>query len=157
MQSNTALRQGSFLLVVTGFGLVGYGVSFVYSVYFGSGFELGVNALGGVSRADLAVTNPAMLDYMDHLHIGLAGLLIGVGIAIATLAWYGVRQGQAWALGLVALITFLALLTNFQVHFDRAFTYDWLVHLAPSVLATALAIVGVLRAYQGLGSVRVSS
>jgi len=135
---------------VTGVGLVGYGLTFVYSTYFGTGFELSVTTLGGMSRAELAATNPEMLHYMDHLHIGPGGLLAALGFAIVALAWYGVQEGHQWALTTIFVIAVIALATNFVVYFDPGFGYDWLVHIAPSVLMTALVIGGVGWAYQGL-------
>ena len=144
------LRQGALVIAVTGIGLVGYGLTFLYSTYFGTGFELGVTTLGGTSRAELAATNPEMLHYMDHLHIGLGGLLAALGIAIVALAWYGIREGNQWALSTTLVIAVIALVTNFVVHFDPGFGYDWLVHIAPSILMTVLVIGGVGWAYQGL-------
>ena len=132
------LRQGARVIAVTGIGLVG------------TGFELGVTTLGGVTRAELAATNPEMLHYMDHLHIGLGGLLAALGIAIVALAWYGIRDGDRWALATTLAIALIALATNFVVHFDPGFGYDWLVHIAPSILVTVLVISGVGWAYQGL-------
>jgi hypothetical protein len=144
------LRQGARVIAVTGIGLVGYGLTFLYSTYFGTGFELGVATLGGTSRAELAATNPEMLHYMDHLHVGLGGLLVALGIAIVALAWCGIQEGHQWALTTTLVIAVVALATNFVVHFDPGFGYDWLVHIAPSILVTVLVIGGVGWAYQGL-------
>ena len=144
------LRQGARVIAVTGVGLVGYGLTLLYSVYFGTEFELGVTTLGGTTRAELAATNPEILHYMDHLQVGLGGLLAVVGIAIIALAWYGIQEGHRWALMTTLLIAVIALVTNFVVHFDPGFGYDWFVHVGPSILVTVLVLGGVVWAYQGL-------
>jgi hypothetical protein len=150
MSAASELRQGAGLVAVTGFGIIGYGLSFLYAVYAGTGFELGVKSLGGVTRADLAASNPELLHYMDHLHVGLGGLLIALGAALTMLGWYGIRAGYRWAVTACLVVALIALSTNFLVHYRPGFGYDWLVHIAPSVLVTLLVLVGVARAYQGV-------
>lgn len=144
------LRQGAILIAVTGFGIIGYGLTFVYSAYLGSEFELGVDTLGGVTRAELASSNPEMLQYMDHLHVGLGGLLVALGITLIALGWYGIRSGYRWAVVTSLAIALIALVTNFFVHYDPGFGYDWAIHMGPSVLVTLLVLIGGARAYQGL-------
>jgi hypothetical protein len=153
MTENPKLRQGALLIAVTGVGLVGYGLTFLYATYFGSGFELGVDTLGGVTRADLAASNPELLHYLDHLHVGLGGLLVALGVGIVALSWYGIREGRRWTLSTTFAIAAIALATNFLVHFDPGFGYDWLVHVAPSVLVTLLVLGGLAWAYRGLRKV----
>jgi hypothetical protein len=150
MSTASELRQGAVLVAITGFGVVGYGLSFLYAAYVGTGFEVGVDSLGGVTRADLAASNPEMLHYVDHLHVGLGGLLIALGATLAMLGWYGIRAGYRWAVTTCLVVALIALSTNFLVHYRPGFGYDWLVHIAPSVLVTLLVLVGVARAYQGV-------
>jgi len=152
MSTDPKLRQGAILIAVTGFGIVGYGLTFLYSAYLGTEFELGVDTLGGVTRTDLAASNPEMLHYMDHLHVGLGGLLVALGIALIALGWYGVQRGSRWAVATSLGIALIALVTNFLVHYHPGFGYDWVIHIAPSLLVTLLVLVGGARAYQGLQS-----
>jgi hypothetical protein len=144
------LRQGATLIAVTGVGVVGYGLTFLYAAYLGPEFELGVGVLGGVTKAELAASNPEMLHYMNHLHVGLGGLLVALGVALVALGRYGVRRGSRWAVTTSLVIALTALSTNFLVHYDPGFGYDWLTHVAPSVLVTVLVLAGVARATQGL-------
>jgi hypothetical protein len=153
MSTDPRLRQGATLIAVTGFGVVGYGLTFLYSAYLGTAFELGVDSLGGVTRAELAASNPEMLQYMDHLHVGLGGLLVALGIALVALGRYGIRRGYRWAVVTSLVIALTALVTNFLVHYRPGFGYDWAIHIAPSVLVTLLVLVGGVRAYQGLPSI----
>jgi len=153
MSTDPKLQQGAILIAVTGFGIIGYGLTFLYSAYLGTEFELGVDTLGGVTRAELATTNPEMLHYMDHLHVGLGGLLVALGITLVALGWYGVQGGYRWAVVTSLVIALTALATNFLVHYHPGFGYDWMIHIAPSVLVTLLVLIGGTRAYQGLPSI----
>jgi hypothetical protein len=153
MNTDPRLRQGAILIAVTGFGIVGYGLTFLYSAYLGTEFELGVDTLGGVTRADLAASNPEILRYMDHLHVGLGGLLVALGITLIALGWYGVQRGYRWAVTTSLGIALIALVTNVLVHYHPGFGYDWVIHIAPSLLVTFLVLVGGVRAYQGLQSI----
>jgi hypothetical protein len=150
MADPSKLRQGSSLIAVTGLGLVGYSVTFLYVAYFGPGFELGVETLGGVTRAELAASNPAVLHYIDHFHVGFGAVLGALGISIAALAWYGIRNGYRWAFNTTLGIATIALVANFAIHYDAGFNYDFMIHIAPSLLITVLVVVGLGRAYQGL-------
>jgi hypothetical protein len=147
---SSQVRQGGLVVAVTGILLIGYGLTFLYVAYFGTEFELGVATLDGVTRAELATTSPELLQYIDHLHIGLGGLLAALGIAIAGLAWYGIRRGQPWTLSATFVIAVIALATNFIVHFQPGFEYDWLIHIAPSVGVTLAVLGGIAWAYQGI-------
>lgn len=153
MSTESKLRQGARLIAVTGFGIVGYGMTFLYTAYLGTEFELGVDTLGGLTRTDLAANNPEMLQYMDHLHVGLGGLLVALGITLIALGWYRVQNGYRWAVATSLGIALIALATNFLVHYQSGFGYDWVIHIAPSLLVTLLVLVGGVRAYQGLQSI----
>ena len=117
MTTEPKLRQGALLIALTGVGIIGYGLTFLYTAYLGTAFELGVAALGGVTRADLASSNPAMLQYMDHLHVGLGGLLVALGLTLIALGRYGIRDGDRWAVTTSLVIGVVALATNFLVHY----------------------------------------
>jgi hypothetical protein len=150
MTAEGKLRQGAMLVAGTGVAIVGYGLTFLYTTYAGSEFELGVAALDGASRAELAASNPEVLHYMDHLHFGLGGLLVALGGGLVALGWYGVRSGQPWSIRTSLGVALIALATNVLVHFEPGFGYDWVIHLLPSLLVTLLVLLGVGRAYQGV-------
>ena len=54
---------------------------------------MGVETLNGVTRANLNAINPAIVHYIGHVHVALAGFIAATGIAVAALSWYGVRRG----------------------------------------------------------------
>ncbi|NEU56784.1 hypothetical protein [Halorussus sp. MSC15.2] len=152
-ETDAGLRNGVRLMSLAGLGFVGYGVVFLYRTFFGTGFELGVDTLGGVTRADLASSNPEMLHYINHLHVAVSGLLVGVGIGVAALAWYGVRSGQSWAWATAVVVPVVSLGFALPMHYFELFGHDWLTHLGPIYVATLLFVVGAVLSYRGVKSV----
>ncbi|MFC4449863.1 hypothetical protein [Halorussus aquaticus] len=149
-EADARLRNGVRLMALAGLGFVGYGAVFLYRTFFGSGFELGVETLGGVTRADLAASNPEMLHYINHLHVAVSGLLIGAGIGVAALAWYGVQSGQLWAWATAVVVPVVSLAFALPMHYFELFGHDWLTHLGPIYVATLLFVVGAGLSYRSV-------
>ncbi|MEF8859495.1 MAG: hypothetical protein V5A38_11310 [Halolamina sp.] len=135
-------------MTIAGVAFVGYGVAFLVLNFVGSGFEIGVSQLGGMTPGDL---HPAVAYYISHLHVATAAFIISTGIAVASLSWFGVRQRLtwAWATAIVAAVVGLALALPMHWTGD-AFAHDWLTHLGPIYLATLIFVVGAVLAYQGM-------
>lgn len=150
LEASTDLRNGAVLMAAAGLGFVGYGVIFLYRTFFGTGFELGVETIGGVTRADLAASNPEMLHYINHLHVAVSGLLIGAGIGVVALAWYGVRSGQLWAWATAVAIPVVSLAIALPMHYFDFFAHDWVTHLGPIYLAVVVFVVGAALAYRSI-------
>ncbi|QIO24719.1 hypothetical protein [Haloarcula sp. JP-L23] len=148
VQFESHVRNGAVLMALAGIAFVGYGVVFLVLNFVGSGFELGVSTLAGMTSADL---DPAVAYYISHLHVATAAFIISTGIAITGLSWYGVRQRLtwAWATAIVAAVVGLALALPMHWTGD-AFAHDWLTHLGPIYLATIVFILGVTLSYRGL-------
>jgi uncharacterized protein YacL len=144
------LRTGSLLMALAGAAFIGYGAVFLALNFVGSGFELGVSTLDGMTKADL---NPTVAYYISHLHVATAAFIISTGIAVTALSWYGVRQRLtwAWATAVVAAVVGLALALPMHYTAD-AFSHDWVTHLGPIYLATIVFVVGVVMAYRGLNT-----
>src|SRR5438034_6408086 len=94
---NPGLKQGAILMVIAALAFIGYAVVFLVRNFSGTGFELGVDTLNGVTRDQLNALNPAIVHYIGHLHVATAGFIAGTGIAVAALSWYGVARGEMWA------------------------------------------------------------
>ncbi|RXK50610.1 hypothetical protein [Halorientalis pallida] len=148
--TGTKLGTGAGLMTLAGLAFVGYGVVFFFRTFFGSGFELGVDTLGGVTAGELAAANPAIASYIDHLHVAVSGLLIAAGIGVAALAWYGVRSGQVWAWATAIVMPVVALGFALPMHYFDLFAHDWVSHLGPLYLATGVFLVGVVLSGLGL-------
>ena len=61
------------------------------------------NALLGGPTADLLEASPALAKLRTMLLTMIGGLLVTAGILVLTITWFGLRQGQGWALGALAL------------------------------------------------------
>ncbi|OYR38482.1 hypothetical protein DJ82_06045 [Halorubrum sp. Ib24] len=148
VQFESQVRKGAALMALAGIAFVGYGVVFLVLNFVGSGFELGVSTLAGMTAADL---DPTVAYYISHLHVATAAFIISTGIAVAGLSWYGVRQGRtwAWATAIVSAVVGLALALPMHWTGD-AFAHDWVTHLGPIYLATIIFIVGVVLSYRGV-------
>lgn len=137
-----SLRIGSLLMALAGVAFVGYGVAFLWRNFFGSGFELGVGTIGGFTRAELAAQYPEIVSYISHLHVAVAGFIIATGIAVAALAWYGVRGGMLWAWATAVVAAVVGLAIALPMHYVDLFAHDWVSHLAPIYLATLVFVLG---------------
>jgi hypothetical protein len=72
--------------------------------------------LNGVTPQQLDGLNPAIMGYITHLHVAIAGFIAATAIAAGGLAWYGVRDG----------------------HYMGHFNYDWMSHLGPIYVGTII-------------------
>ncbi|MDF9746742.1 hypothetical protein [Natrinema salsiterrestre] len=145
-------RIGSLLMAFAGVAFVGYGVVFLARTFFGTGFELGVATLNGVTPADLDAIDPAIMHYINHLHVATAAFIIATGIAITALAWYGVRSGQLWAWATAIVAAVIGLAIALPMHYADLFAHDWVTHLGPIYLATIVFVVGAALSYRGIRS-----
>jgi len=150
MPEKPQLQRSSLLMAISGVAFIGYGVVFLIWNFAGGGFELGVETLNGVTRAELSAIDPGIVHYISHLHVATAAFIISTGAAVTGLTWYGVRRGYlwAWVTALIAAVVGLAL--ALPMHWLDLFAYEWLTHLGPIYLATIVFVVGAVWALQGL-------
>jgi uncharacterized protein YacL len=146
LESN--LRTGSFLMALAGVAFIGYGVVFLVLNFVGSGFEIGVSTLGGMTPADL---NPTVAYYISHLHVATAAFIISTGIAVTALSWFGIRQRLTWAWATAVVTAVVGLVLALPMHYTAdAFSHNWITHLGPVYIATFVFVVGAVLSYRGL-------
>lgn len=155
MVENASLRKGARLMAIAGIAFIGYGVVFLIRTFLGSGFELGVDTINGVTRADLNAFEPGVLHYISHLHVATAAFIISTGIAVTGLAWLGVRRGQFWAWATAVAAPVVGLAAALPMHYMDLFSHDWLTHLGPIYLATIVFVAGALIALRQILPVRI--
>jgi hypothetical protein len=147
---NTELNRGAILMSLAGLAFIGYAAVFLLRNFSGSGFELGVETLNGVTRAQLDAVNPAILHYIGHLHVATAGFIAATGVAVTALSWYGVRRGEWWAWIAAVIAPVVGLAIALPYHFTGTFEFDWVAHLGPIYLATAVFVAGALIALRAM-------
>lgn len=152
MTDRSNLDRGALLMAVGGVAFVGYGLLFLALNFFGSGFELGVSSLNGVSRGDLEAFEPGVLHYIGHLHVATAAFIVSTGIAVTALAWSGVRRGATWAWNAAVASAVTGLAIALPMHWLDLFAHNWLLHLGPVYLAAAVFVVGAAQARRDLST-----
>lgn len=147
---NPSLRSGAIVMLIGALSFIGYAVVFFFRNFTGTGFELGVETINGVTRADLNALNPAIVYYIGHLHVATAGFIAATGIAVAALAWYGVRRGEWWAWVTAVVAPVVGLVVALPMHYFDLFSLNHATHLGPIYLGTAVFVIGALLALRGL-------
>ncbi|MBI4082368.1 MAG: hypothetical protein HY423_07125 [Candidatus Lambdaproteobacteria bacterium] len=144
------LQQGAVLMVIAALAFIGYAVVFLIRNFTGTGFELGVETLNGVTRDNLNALNPAIVHYIGHLHVATAGFIAATGIAVGALSWYGVRRGEWWAWIAAVITPVVGLAVALPYHYTGTFQHDWVTHLGPIYVATLVFVVGALLALRAM-------
>lgn len=146
MKTQTGLTLGAGLMLIGSLVFIGYAVVFLLRNFTGSGFELGVSTLNGVTPDNLNALNPAIMHYIGHLHVATAGFIAATGIAVAGLSWYGVRRGEWWAWIAAVVSPVVGLVVALPYHYTGTFEFNWVTHLGPIYVATLVFVVGALLA-----------
>ena len=138
---DSRLRLGSAIMALGGLGFVGYGVIFFVRNFTDSFLELGI----GPDQVDVGKTqihdfSPELEHYISHLHIAVSGFIAAAGIAVAALAWYGVRRGEWWAWVAAVVVPVFGLAVALPAHYPWGF--DTIGHLGLIYADTLLFVVG---------------
>lgn len=145
----SVLRVGSGLMALAGLGFIGYGIIFFIRNFTDSFLELGIGSNEvGVGKDQITQFSPELYHYIGHLHIAVAGFIAATGLAVACLAWFGVRAGYLWAWVAAVAAPVLGLAVALPAHYPNNF--DTIGHLGLVYLATAIFVVGALMALRTL-------
>ena len=148
------LTRGAAIMAIAGIGFVGYGLLFFVQNFTGF-LELGIShAEVDVGRTEIEAFSPSLAHYLSHLHIALAGFIAAAGIAVAALAWFGVRRGQLWAWVTAVAVPVFALAVALPAHYP--YNFDTAGHLGLIYADTALFTVGAVLALAGLQARRAT-
>jgi hypothetical protein len=150
MSREQSLRNGAALMVLGALVLFVDAVVFFFRAFAGSGFEVGVETLKGVTPQQLNDLNPAIMGYIRHLHAAVAGFGTATAIAAGGLAWYGVRNGLWWTWILGVIVPVVALAMALPLHYMGYFNYDWVSHLGPIYIGMIIYVLGAVVALIGL-------
>jgi hypothetical protein len=150
MSREHSLTYGAGLMVLGALIFLVYAIVFLFRAFTSSGFELGVETLNGITQQQLDALNPAIMGYMTHLHVAIAGFIAATAIAAGGLAWYGVRDGLWWAWIFAVIVPVVGLAVALPMHYMGHFNYDWVGHLGSIYLGTVIYILGAVVALVGL-------
>jgi hypothetical protein len=147
--ADSRLRWGSGIMAVAGLGFVGYAVLFFVRNFTDSFLELGIghNEVN-VGKDEIQAFSPQLYDYISHLHIAVSGFIAATGLAVAALAWFGVRRRLMWAWVTAVAAPVLGLAVALPAHYPNDF--DTAGHLGLIYADTALFVVGALLALASL-------
>jgi hypothetical protein len=148
------LVRGAAIMAVAGVGFVGYGLLFFVQNFTGF-LELGIShAEVDVGKAEIEAFSPSLAHYLSHLHIALSGFIAACGLAVAALAWFGVRRGQPWAWVTAVIVPVLALAVALPAHYP--YNLDTIGHLGLIYADTVLFCAGAALALAGLQTRRAT-
>jgi hypothetical protein len=147
---NSQTQRGAVTMVVGALIFLVYAIAFLFRAFSGTGFELGVATINGVTQAQLNQLNPAVVAYITHLHVATAGFIAATAVAALGLSWYGVRAGARWAWITAVISPVVGLAVALPLHYTGAFEHDWVSHLGPIYLGTLIYVVGALMALAGM-------
>jgi hypothetical protein len=146
---NRDLRIGSGLMTLAGISFIGYAAIFFVHNFTDSFLELGIGANEvNVGKDEILQFSPELYHYIGHLHVALSGFIAATGIAVAALAWFGVRRGLMWAWSTAVAVPVVALIVAVPAHYPN--DLDTLGHLGLVYLVLAILIAGALVSLRAL-------
>lgn len=143
------VRTGAAVMTAAAVGFIGYAVIFFVRNFTDAFLELGITAEEvSVGKEEIIAFSPSLFHYIGHLHIAVSGFIAATGLAVAALAWFGVRRGQLWAWVTAVAAPVLALAVALPAHYPNDF--DTITHLGLIYLATIVFVVGALMSLPGV-------
>jgi hypothetical protein len=148
-EESTALKAGVGLMTFAAVAFVGYAVIFFVRNFTGDFLELGIGPDQVASGKDeIKAFDNDLYHYISHLHIAVSGFIAATGLAVAALAWYGVRRRQMWAWVAAVAAPVLGLAVALPAHYPWGF--DTIGHLGLIYLATGIFVVGAALSLKAL-------
>jgi hypothetical protein len=135
-------------VAAAGVGLIGYGIMFLVRNFTGF-IELGLTpAHVGGTPEQIQAFSPHLYQYISHLQVAVSGFIIALGVAVIALAWYGIRNGERWALWTAFVTPVIGVAIALPLHF--VYGIATLGHLGLIYLDALILLVGTLLAYRAL-------
>jgi hypothetical protein len=142
-EESGALKWGVYLMTFAALAFVGYAAIFFVRNFTGDFLELGIGPDQVASgKNEIKAFDNDLYHYISHLHIAVSAFIASTGIAVAALAWFGVRTRQLWAWVAAVITPVLALAVALPAHYPWGFAT--IGHLGLIYLATAIFVVGVV-------------
>jgi hypothetical protein len=140
-EESSALKWGVNLMTLGALAFIGYAVIFFVLNFTDSFLELGIGSEQVASGKDeIKAFDNDLYNYISHLHIAVSGFIAATGLAVAALAWFGVRRRYMWAWVAAVAAPVLGLAVALPAHYPWGFAT--IGHLGLIYLATAIFVVG---------------
>ena len=140
-QESAALKWGVNLMTLGALAFIGYAVIFFVLNFTDSFLELGIGSEQvGSGKDEIKAFDNDLYHYISHLHIAVSGFIAATGLAVAALAWYGVRRRYVWAWVAAVAAPVLGLAVALPAHYPWGFAT--IGHLGLIYLATAIFVAG---------------
>ena len=143
---------GANVVALAGVGLVGYGVMFLIRNFNGF-IELGLTpAHVGGTPEQIQAFSLDLYEYISHLQVAVSAFIIALGVAVIALAWFGIRNGQKWAMWTAFITPVIGVAIALPLHFS--YGIGTLGHLGLIYLDAVILLVGTVLSYNALKSSR---
>jgi hypothetical protein len=143
---------GGTAIAACGVAVFAYGLVFLIT-NFTAFIEVGLTGqLVGTSATALQSSNATLYRYISHLQVNLAAFIMVYGMALAALAWFGIRRGERWALWTAVASYLLGLVVALPIHY--VYGLATLQHVGPFYLTTVGLAAGAWLSYLGTSGKR---
>jgi hypothetical protein len=150
MRTAASLATGANVVALAGVGLVGYGIMFLIRNFNGF-IELGLTpAHVGATPDQIQAFSMDLYEYISHLQVAVAAFIIALGVAVIALAWFGIRNGERWAMWTAFLTPVIGVAIALPLHFT--YGIGTIGHLGLIYLDAAILLVGTVLSYNALKS-----
>ena len=148
--SASSANLGANIVALAGVGLVGYGIMFLIRNFNGF-IELGLTPehVGGTPE-QIQAFSPHLYNYISHLQVAVSAFIIALGVAVIALAWFGIRNGERWAMWTAFITPVIGVAIALPLHF--AYGIGTLGHLGLIYLDAVILLVGTVMSYNALKS-----
>jgi hypothetical protein len=144
----SSAAAGANVVALAGVGLVGYGIMFLIRNFNGF-IELGLTpAHVGATPEQIQAFSMDLYEYISHLQVAVSAFIIALGVAVIALAWFGIRNGERWAMWTAFLTPVIGVAIALPLHF--AYGIGTIGHLGLIYLDAAILLVGTVMSYNAL-------
>ena len=146
----SSAAAGANVVALAGVGLVGYGIMFLIRNFNGF-IELGLTpAHVGATPEQIQAFSMDLYEYISHLQVAVSAFIIALGVAVIALAWFGIRNGERWAMWTAFLTPVIGVGIALPLHFT--YGIGTIGHLGLIYLDAAILLVGTVLSYNALKS-----
>jgi len=139
---------GAKVVALAGVGLVGYGIMFLIRNFNGF-IELGLTPehIGGTPE-QIQAFSLDLYEYISHLQVAVSAFIIALGVAVIALAWFGIRNGERWAMWTAFITPVIGVAIALPLHFT--YGIGTLGHLGLIYLDAVILLIGTVLSYNAL-------